>query len=88
MPITPEQRAADDALEEAIRQAMVAYDLLDDNRMVTEWVVLVASQGVTPDVAESTSYQYLVPGDFITWHRLLGLVDTHRLLMAQQVMGS
>lgn len=57
-----------DALEEAIR-AHIA-DEYDEPRIVTDWVVLVANQGLDDTV---TGYHYTVPRH-IAAHTLTGLI--------------
>lgn len=78
--LTPEQQKADAELEAAIISSMRAYGL-DVDRMLTDWVVLCASQGVSDEEEGTTSYQYLTPGRYVTWHRLLGLIESVRLII-------
>lgn len=57
---TPEQVAADNALEDAIAAGIRAYDLTDEGSIVTTWAVLGASQGV--DEGESSYFQLYPSG--------------------------
>jgi hypothetical protein len=71
--VTPAQRQ----LEEAIR-AVIAEHKDDQGRVLTDWVVIAASQGYDADDGNSTAYNYLVPDGDVPHHRLIGLLDVAR----------
>lgn len=45
MPRTPEQEAADKALEEAIELVTKAYDYIDPGEIITTWIVVGSALG-------------------------------------------
>lgn len=56
---TPEQVAADNALDEAIRRCADAYEVVADGEVVSSWVVAGAAQGADDD---RSAYFTLSPG--------------------------
>lgn len=79
---TPEQVAADDALAQALHNALVAR-YPDSPGMVLDYVCLV--QREDPEQPDVTQYYYLVPNGTLPWHRILGMIEVMRHLMAQSL---
>lgn len=74
MSLTPEQRAADAGLREAIQRAVEAYSGVDFPLTVTDFMVMVAAQGYAPDGRPVTSYRYLLDEVEPPPHRIFGLM--------------
>lgn len=55
--------------------------MTDDDRILTDFVVLTASHRFENDGDTTTKYDYLLPESGMPWHRLLGLIDVQRKLM-------
>lgn len=70
---TPEQKAADDALDAAIESALAAHDL--KTGVTSDYIVIVAQQHFDDDGNQRTNVARLVPGDGVPHYRLLGLLD-------------
>lgn len=70
---TPEQKAVDDALTEAIEAALHAHDA--KTGVTSDYIVLVAQQNFDADGESTTSIARLVRDDGIPHYRLLGLLD-------------
>jgi hypothetical protein len=68
---TPEEVAADNALDEAINRMAKAGELVADDEVVTAWVVVGAAQG--PDYGR-TSYFHAFPGGTLPSHTAVGLL--------------
>lgn len=69
---TPEQIVADDALTEAIKNAMAAYDM--DGGLVTDYVVAIAAHHFDDDGGSRTSYIRLYRENDMPHYRILGLL--------------
>jgi hypothetical protein len=78
---TPEQIAADNAIEDALALAVKAYELTEDGDVVTTWAILGASQGL--DDAR-TGYFQLYPSGSQPTHITVGLL---RMAEAQILHG-
>ena len=74
---TPEQETADNELAAAISKA--AQAAFPGNAMVVDYIVLVQREDV--DTPEVTSYNYLLSGGTMPWHRILGLMAVSLNLM-------
>lgn len=46
---TPEQASADDALEEAVRRVVAAYQLVPPNSLITDYMVIGEATSVSSD---------------------------------------
>ncbi len=68
---TPEQVAADNQLDEAIRAAAAAYGTVSDGEVITGWVVAGSSQG---DDDHRSAYFTLLPGGVQPTHIAIGLL--------------
>ena len=76
---TPEQITADNRLEDAIAEAVRAYDVVDEGDIVTTWMIAGASQG--PDDGQ-TGYFHLYANGVQPTHIAIGLMrmTEHHLL--------
>ena len=72
MPRTAEQVAADDALTEAVKAAMVAHGM--DAGLLTDYVVCVAAQHFDDDGDIRTLYGSLYQDDSMPHYRIIGLL--------------
>lgn len=70
---TAEQRAADEALHEAIERAVRAYEA--GRGLIQEWVVVVAeiTPAESPEDDEET-YSIMMKDGGLPWHRAVGLL--------------
>jgi hypothetical protein len=79
---TPEQIAADEQLETAIRRAALAYWAADDpdkGEILTDWIVVISHENMTN--ADDQFYGTLGPGGSVTPHRAIGLLDIGKRLL-------
>ena len=84
MELTPEQRAANDALEQAIHEACHAYDVVAQDELVVAWVVAGCTVGLD---ADKTGYFTLVPNGSQPNHIAVGLLrcaETHLLKVDEE----
>lgn len=72
-PRSLEQRAADDALRQAIQDTLAAYGWGEG--ILTDWIVVTASQRFDDDGHAVTSVAKLVDEDIVPHYRLMGLLD-------------
>jgi len=75
---TPEQKAAEAALEEAVRNSLAANDMAP-GAIMTDYVVLCAAAVFDEQGRSYTEYTRLYRGD-MPWHHILGLIDIHQAL--------
>jgi hypothetical protein len=72
---TPEQKAADEALEQAIRQCLEAYGVFEDSELVmTEFVCAVEGQSWDEDGNSITDVGLLFRGGQMKHSTAIGLV--------------
>lgn len=76
---TPEQVAADNAIEDAISKVTAAYDLVDLENVVTAWMLVGAAQGADYGM---THYFHAYPSGNLPTHVAVGLLrmTEHQLL--------
>jgi hypothetical protein len=72
MPRTADQVAADEALTEAIKAAMIAYEM--DTGLITDYVVAIAAHHFDDDGESCTSYARLYRENAMPHYRILGLL--------------
>lgn len=82
--LTPEQKAADLALESALDQVGSAYGW-DGVRVA--WLMVAQSVVIGPDGDQRTSIQYQSP-DGQSWVTTLGLVRAHTLCVERDYLHS
>jgi hypothetical protein len=83
---TPEQIAADNALTDAITECARAYGALDEEGWtVGDFVVCLEYQGYMEDTIGRHRYGYLLPGDFMPAHRVLGLLRQTEIDLTEDV---
>lgn len=82
---TPEQIEADEALQKAITECYRAYGT-DDNSVITDYVVMSASYGVSEDGESFYTYQYLVRDCDMPWYRILGLIEVVSRIMRKSCL--
>ena len=75
--MTPEQRAANERLSEAIQEARRAYGY-EDGYLVTDWVVLTAETRFDEAGDQICAYGRLHIDGALADHRVLGLLEVHR----------
>lgn len=84
---TPEQIAADDALEAAITHSLKVYRLIDEGWSLGDFIITVEMMPFTEKDAGTTKYADLIPGeDGIPWHRLLGLAEALRVRLQKAML--
>lgn len=71
MDLSPEQQAANNALEQAIHETCRAYEILCDDEIVAGWVVAGCTMGADPT---KTSYFCLHPNGMQPNHIAVGLL--------------
>lgn len=74
---TPEQVAADGALEEAIVAAQIAYGA-EQSFLLQDFVVLTAETKLDADGEPVTAYSILHRGGTLVLYKVLGLIEVHR----------
>ncbi|WCO67888.1 hypothetical protein PO878_04010 [Iamia majanohamensis] len=72
MDLTPEQRHADNLLDDAVNTAVRAYDAIDDGEVVTSWIVVGASAGAE---ADETTIFLLHANGAQPAHSVMGLLE-------------
>jgi hypothetical protein len=88
---TPEQIAADDGVTKAIEEWLRAYhfDGSDDNdgipRVLTDYVILMATQGWDSDGEAMTGYPYCLRDSALPHYRSLGLIQIGLELIASSM---
>lgn len=88
---TPEQVAADNGLTEAIEKWLRAYefdgsaDTDGSPRVLTDYVVMMATQGWNRDGDAMTGYPYCLRDNAIPHHRALGLIQVGLELIASSM---
>jgi hypothetical protein len=75
---TEDQRKADELLEQAIAACLSAYGITEDDELIADFAVIIATNKLYPDGVVQTKYPILMPGADIPWYRVLGLIETHR----------
>lgn len=88
---TQEQIDADEALHQAVARVLVAYDEDDGTRskfMLTDYVVITASVGMTDDKAQNTTYDYVLANGSVPWHVMMGLMDWGYMTMKDTMRNS
>lgn len=83
--MTPDQRAATDALESAIAGYMIAFDSADARGILTDWV-LVTAEHADDHNGPSTTYGRWMP-DEQPAHRTLGLLDYQTARLRSYIAG-
>lgn len=77
MKMTPDQKAASQALQKAVEDHIKAIDdeigRPDNPMVVTDWITIVACEGYSDDGLMS-SYYILMPNGEIAEHKALGLL--------------
>lgn len=73
--MTPEQRAAESQLDEAIRASMEAHGFLGpDEGVVTDWLVVVAQEGFDDEGNVKSGYTTLYSRGSMANHKAIGLL--------------
>ena len=75
MSFTPEQKAANDKLEDAIQEVIKVYNLLADGSVVTDYMVVGEAMGFHEDDRSSTQVFLAYRGGQIRNSVALGLFD-------------
>lgn len=68
---TPDEIRTDNALDQAIADAAHARGIVDDDQVITGWVVVLAAQGPDETIGR---YGHLHPGGRQPMHSALGLL--------------
>lgn len=85
--MTPEQKAANEQLTEAIQAARQAYGY-DDGFLITDWVVLTAETRFDDDGDQISAYGKLYRDGQMPDYRALGLLEIHRELLRGRLFHS
>lgn len=87
---TAEQKAADDALRDAIDKVLAAYELLGGAQpwLLTEYVVVTCHRSFENTGEGSARYNWTVQDDGMPWHHIFGLLDEGRKQMLRDQEGS
>lgn len=80
-----DRKEADAQLRQAIIQTLKSYGWYDD-RVLTDYLIVAASQGFDNDGDDTTGYNYLLPEGQMGWHRVIGLLKTVETLMKRDLM--
>jgi hypothetical protein len=72
---TPDEVKADQALEVAIQDVLVASGWAD-NRLLTEYIVVGAQVGYDGDGDRVSSYFHLLSSGELPYHHIIGLLHT------------
>lgn len=78
------EKAAQEQLRDAINAVLIAKGW-HEGRLITDYLVCVASQGFDENGDGVTQYNYIVPDLTISWHRAIGLIEVIRLLMKENL---
>lgn len=81
--MTPEQKAATERLEEAVKAALEAQGL--GVGVLTEFVVVAAQARFEADGGSSTGVYYLTSGEGVPYYRMLGLLDFAKVALCGEV---
>ena len=73
------RKAADDQLTEAVRGVLDAYDYADPTRVLTDFVLIAATQGYDTDGQGEQAYHWFLRDGDLPWHRIFGLLEVGRL---------
>lgn len=82
---TPDQVAAESALETALHNVAAAYGISEDGVFVGDWVAVVEVQH--PEQEGRTAYELFVSGGVLPAHRVFGLLSMGEDLMADAGVG-
>lgn len=77
---TPEQVAADNRLDSAIREVAAAYRLAE-GALVTTWVISAATSYFDAEGDECTGTVLLFPGGNLPTYIAVGLLETARVML-------
>lgn len=83
---TEDQKKADESLEAAINDCMRVYGMPDDGEVISDFVVLCATNTLHKDGVVQTNYPILLAGGDIPWYRILGLLETHLTLAKSNLL--
>lgn len=83
---TPGQKAADEALRDAIERAAHAYG--EQGSVLTDFLVIGSWQYWDDDGHECTAYNTLLPDSTMPVHRVLGLAEYVRFRYGSQVFDT
>lgn len=84
MPKTPAQSAADDALEDAVKKVVEAYDLIPGGSMITDYLVIGEAMQFLDD-GDSTCNMFLeFRNGNVRLTTALGIMDLGRRQMMAQ----
>jgi hypothetical protein len=84
---TDVQKQADDQLEAAIQNCLKAYGITDEDEIIADFVVLLATNKLHGDGVVQTSYPILLPGSDIPWYKVLGLIQAHEVMAKTRMMS-
>jgi hypothetical protein len=83
---TPEQTAATERLDEAIKSSLEALGL--GVGVLTDYVVICAQQRFEDDGTASTGIYHVTSGDGVPYYRLLGLLDYTRIALRGEIVDA
>lgn len=90
---TPEQIEADERVTQAIENWLRVYEFDGSAegdgvpRVLTDYVVLTATQGFMPDGDTVTGHPYILRDNTLPLYRAIGLVQTHLVMFKDLVLG-
>jgi len=85
--MTPEQKAANEQLHEAILNARRANGFTDDF-LLTDWMVLTAETRFDADGGQTSAYSRIYRDGVMAEYRSLGLMETHRAGITQTMLDN
>lgn len=88
---TPAQIDADNRLQSAIADMLLAYSEDDEKSkdfMLTEYIVITARVGITDERSQHVKYDYSLSNGSIPWHNMIGLMKWAEKTMMAVMEGS
>lgn len=85
--LTPEQRSAQRKLQEAIEEQVAQYRD-DDRGVVTDWVVVMATEGYSSEGNAQSAYYLAFANGEMAEHRAVGLLEWGVHMLKNQDLSS
>jgi hypothetical protein len=74
MRMNPQQKAAQEKLEEAVQQHVAAYRG-DDDGVIADWILVTSTSGYDADGDGTSGYYMAYQGGEMSEHRAVGLLE-------------
>jgi hypothetical protein len=82
--MTPQQKAAYEQLDEAIKTALQTFGMATG--ILTDYVIVCAQQNFADDGSSTTRVSHVTSGDGMPYYRLLGLLDFTRVAVRGEIV--